>query len=132
MTTAVEGPKSGPRPGEPGTFIILRPDHAAYETVRRVSRASSRERTAKDFIDFFGNVSVLAHFGPLTQELIDDPEGWRELIPACCKDMKAEREVYAGGRRKQQFMVVLMTDSSTSGELPRWRELTRWIVERFF
>jgi len=132
LTTSAAATPVSARKGEPGVFIILRPDPAAYPIIRRVSRAGAGERTAKDFVDFFGNVSVLVHFGPLTRELMDDEDRWRELIPHCGQALDAEREIFTGGRNGQQYMIVFLTDSATRSELPQWKELLRWIVERFY
>ena len=132
MTTSSSVSPTRVRKSEPGVFIILRPDKAAYPILRRVSRESSRERTAKDFVDFFGNIGVMVHFGPLTGELIESEDQWRELIPRCGQETDAGREILTGGRSGKQFMIVLLTDSVTRDELPRWRELLRWIVGRFY
>jgi hypothetical protein len=132
VTTQTSTAPSTARKGEPGVFIILRPESAAYPIIRRVSREAHGERTGKDFVDFFGNLSVLVHFGPLTRELIEDPEAWRELIPGCGQGLDAERVLFTGGRSGQELMIVFLTDSSTRSELPRWKELLRWIVGRFY
>jgi hypothetical protein len=124
--------KSSARKGDPGVFTILKPSRDAYPILRRVSRESSRERTAKDFLDFYGNIGVIVHFGPLTAELIDDENQWRELIPHCDQSMDAEREILTGGRSGKLFMIVLLTDGETRDELQHWRELLRWIVGRFY
>jgi hypothetical protein len=118
--------------GDPGFFIVIRPDRSAYPTLRRVAMTSARERTAKDFVDFLGNLGVMVHFGPLTGELIAGEERCNELIPQCRRNMDSEREVYIGGRGGQKFMVIYLTDSTTRNELTQWKELLSWIVERFY
>ncbi|MBW7998022.1 MAG: hypothetical protein FVQ81_15935 [Candidatus Glassbacteria bacterium] len=132
MTGTATKNKSGVQHSNPGLFIILRPRDDAYSILRRVSRASASERTAKDFVDFFGNLSVMVHFGPLSTELVDDEDRWRELVPRCGQGLDAEREIYTGGSGSQQFMIVYLTDKATGKELPRWKELVKWIVERFY
>lgn len=129
-TTAAQAVKAGR--GEPGFFIIIRPDRLAYSILRRMALASTRERTSKDFVDFLGNVGVMVHFGPLTGALLADEESCRELIPECRRKMDAAREVYTGGMDGRQYMIIFLTDSLSRDELPRWKELVRWIVERFY
>jgi len=117
---------------QPGLYLVLKPEEKAYPTVRRVARQSPGERTAKDFVDLFGNVGVLHDFGPAGAEHVADSEQWRELVPQEHRDLEAVREIYTGGKEAQLFTVVFLLEESNRAGLSKWKELVSRIIEKFF
>jgi len=100
---------------EPSLYLVLKPDEKAYTTLRRVARQSFEERTAKDFVDLFGNLGVLHDFGPQEH-----------------RDMEALREICAGGKTGQLFTVVFLLEQSNRAGLSKWKELVSRIIGKFF
>ena len=117
---------------QPGLYLVLKPEEKAYDTVRRVARQSPRERTAKDFVDLFGNVGVLHDFGPAGAEHVEEDERWRELVPQEHRDLEAVREIYAGGKAGQLFPVIFLLEESNRAGLSKWKELVSRIIAKFF
>ena len=117
---------------EPSLYLVLKPDEKAYTTLRRVARQSVEERTAKDFVDLFGNLGVLHDFGPAGVEHVADDDRWRELVPQEHRDLEALREICAGGKTGQLFTVVFLLEQSNRAGLSKWKELVSRIVGKFF
>ena len=117
---------------EPSLYLVLKPNEKAYTTLRRVARQSVEERTAKDFVDLFGNLGVLHDFGPAGVEHVADDDRWRELVPQEHRDLEALREICAGGKTGQLFTVVFLLEQSNRAGLSKWKELVSRIVGKFF
>lgn len=128
--SAVNMPKAGA--GQPGLYILIRPREKSYGIIRRVSRAAAWEHTAKDFVDFFGNVDVLAGFGPATGELIEEDGRWLELVPQEFRGRECVKEVYSGGKLGQNFLVIFVVEAAEKANLEKWKLLLGKIVGRFF
>ena len=117
---------------EPSLYLVLKPDEKAYSTLRRVARQSVDERTAKDFVDLFGNLGVLHDFGPAGVEHVADNDRWREFIPQEHRDLEALREICTGGKTGQLFPIVFLLEQSSRAGLSKWKELVSRIVGKFF
>jgi len=116
----------------PVLYLVLKPAGKAFDILNRISRLSPVEKTAKDFIDLFGNLGLLCALGPAEEADTAGEDDWKDLIPSQFASLKTFRETYTGKRAGQRFLVIYLVAREISRDLPAWKELVGRIVRRFF
>jgi len=116
----------------PVLYLVLKPAGKAFDILNRISRLSPAEKTAKDFIDLFGNLGLLCALGPAEDVDTAGDDAWKDLIPPQFSRLKASRETYTGKRAGQRFLLIYLVDRETGRNLPAWKELVGRIVRWFF
>ncbi len=116
----------------PGLVLILRPVRGMAELVERAGQSSTREYTAKDFIDLLEYAGALLWLCPERPEFAAPGEHWRAELPQHQQDPTLERTIVRGGRDSRNFVLLLQTGTDSQEETARWRELLVKIIRKYF